>query len=143
MTNAPQFFFLGLGHGEGGEPPYELLEVHGAAGVRVQDVHHALEEGGWERVEGMGEGGVCTWTRGLPLSSGMAMNSFMSREPEWSESSLANLIRTEVDIIRYEGGGGPGQGCSEGELPLAEAPDLLRGEGGGGEGRLLSSHGGR
>ena len=35
----------------------------------------------------------CTWTRGLPLSSGMAMNSFMSREPEWSESSLANLAR--------------------------------------------------
>ena len=48
----------------------------------------------------------------------------------------------EVDNIRYEGGG-PGQSCSEGELPLAEAPDLLRGEGGGGEGRLLSSHGGR
>ena len=26
----------------------------------------------------------------------MAMNSFMSREPEWSESSLANLARMEV-----------------------------------------------
>ena len=97
MTNAPQFFFLGLGHGEGGESPYELLEVHGAAGVSVQDVHHALEEGGWERVEGMGEGG------GLHLDQGVAPQ--LRHGHELLHVQGAGVVRVQLGEPGRDGGG--------------------------------------